>query len=134
VPVPLAKRSLDVGIVTRDGPRLQQFYRDVFGMEPFEDLPMPGIGTVLRLRSGDSVLRIFVPENPPEGDAGEGGLAGRAGYRYMTFEVEDLDAAIAAIEAGGGRAVFGPVEPRPGRRVAQVVDPDGNLSELGEGS
>ena len=134
MPVPLAKRSLDVGIVTRDGPRLQQFYRDVFGMEPFEDLPMPGIGTVLRLRSGDSVLRIFVPENPPEGDAGEGGLAGRPGYRYMTFEVEDLDAAIAAIEAGGGRAVFGPVEPRPGRRVAQVVDPDGNLSELGEGS
>jgi predicted enzyme related to lactoylglutathione lyase len=52
----------------------------------------------------------------------------------MTFEVEDLDAALAAVEAGGGRAVFGPVEPRPGRRVAQIVDPDGNLSELGEGS
>ena len=134
MPVPLAKRSLDVGIVTRDGPRLQGFYRDVFGMEPLDDLPMPGIGTVLRLRSGDSVLRIFVPENPPEGEAGDGGLTGRPGYRYMTFEVEDLDAAIEAIEAGGGRAVFGPVEPRPGRRVAQIVDPDGNLSELGEGS
>jgi len=134
MPITLAKRSIDVGIVTRDGPRLQAFYRDVFGMEPFEDLPMPGIGTVMRLGSGDSILRIFIPETPPAGDAGEGGLTGRLGYRYMTFEVEDLDAALAAVEAGGGRAVFGPVEPRPGRRVAQIVDPDGNLSELGEGS
>ena len=134
MPVRLTKRSLDVGIVTRNGDRLREFYRDVFGLEPFEDLPMPGIGTVLRLRSGDSVLRIFVPETPPEGDAGEGGLSGRPGYRYMTFEVEDLDAALVAVEAGGGRTVFGPVEPRPGRRIAQIVDPDGNLSELAEGS
>ena len=79
MPIRLAKRSLDVGIVTPNGDRLREFYRDVIGLEPFEDLPMPGIGTVLRLRSGDSVLRIFVPETPPEGDAGEGGLGGRPG-------------------------------------------------------
>ena len=40
MPITLAKRSIDVGIVTRDGPRLQAFYRDVFGMEPFEDLAL----------------------------------------------------------------------------------------------
>ena len=72
MPIQLTKKSLDVGIVTRDGKRLYTFYRDVFGLEPFEDLLMPGIGSILRLRLGDSVLRIFVPEQPPQGDAGEG--------------------------------------------------------------
>lgn len=133
MPIALTKQALDVGIVTRDGERLHAFYRDVFGLEPIEDLVMPGIGSVLRLRLGDSVLRIFVPEEPPEGDAAEGGLTGRPGYRYMTFEVADLDAALEAVEAAGGKRVFGPVEPRPGRRVAQIADPDGNQSEIGEG-
>lgn len=131
MPIELAKKALDVGIVTRDGERLYRFYREVFGLEPIEDLMMPGIGKVLRLKLGESVLRIYVPETPPEGDAAEGGLDGRPGYRYQTFEVVDFDAAIEAIEAGGGRVVFGPVEPRPGRRVAQIVDPDGNQIEIG---
>ena len=132
MPIALTKKSLDVGIVTRDGKRLHAFYRDAFGLEPFEDLLMPGIGRILRLRLGDSVLRIFVPEQPPEGDAAEGGLAGRPGYRYMSFEVADMKQALEAVEAAGGKLVFGPVEPRPGRQVAQIVDPDGNLIEIGQ--
>ncbi len=132
MPIQLTKKSLDVGIVTRDGKRLHAFYRDVFGLEPFEDLLLPGIGSILRLRLGDSVLRIFVPEEPPEGDAAEGGLAGRPGYRYMTFEVADMKQALEAVEATGGKLVFGPVEPRPGRQVAQIIDPDGNLIEIGQ--
>ena len=134
MPIQLTKKSLDVGIVTRDGERLQTFYRDAFGLEPFEDLLMPGIGKILRLRFGDSVLRIFVPEEPPEGDAAEGGLAGRPGYRYMNFEVADMKQALETVEAAGGKLFFGPVEPRPGRQVAQVVDPDGNLIEIGQDS
>ena len=131
MPVQLTKKSLDVGIVTRDGKRLYTFYRDVFGLEPFEDLLMPGIGSILRLRLGDSVLRIFVPEQPPQGDAGEGGLAGRPGYRYMSFEVADMKQPLEAVEAAGGKLILGPVEPRPGRQVAQIIDPDGNLIEIG---
>lgn len=134
MPIELVKQALDVGIVTRDGERLHRFYRDVFGLEPIEDLVMPGIGTVLRLKLGDSVMRIYVPETPPEGDAADGGLDGRPGYRYMTFEVVDLDDALGQVEAAGGKVVFGPVEPRPGRRVAQIVDPDGNQSEIGQTS
>ena len=132
MPIQVTKKSLDVGIVTRDGKRLHSFYRDVFGLEPIEDLQLPGIGSILRLRLGDSLLRIFVPDEPPTGDAGEGGLAGRPGYRYMSFEVADLQQAIEAVEAGGGKLFFGPVEPRPGRQVAQILDPDGNLIELGQ--
>ena len=41
MPIQLTKKSLDVGIVTRDGKRLHAFYRDVFGLEPFEDLLLP---------------------------------------------------------------------------------------------
>ena len=130
--IALRKRALDVGIVTRDGEGLERFYREVFGLEAQGELVMPGVGRILRLGLGESILRIFVPETPPAGDAAEGGLAGRPGYRYTSFEVADLDDAIARVEAAGGKLALGPVEPRPGRRVAQIQDPDGNLCELGE--
>lgn len=132
MPIALTKHALDVGIVTNDGNRLACFYRDAFGLESLEDLVLPGVGTIHRLRLGPSLLRIFVPETAPSGAPGEGGLTERPGYRYLSFEVENLAAALDEVEAQGGRVVFGPVEPRPGRRVAQIVDPDGNLSELAQ--
>ena len=33
----------------------------------------------------------------------------------------------------GGAVTLAPFELRPGRRVAQVADPDGNMIELGQG-
>ena len=49
----------------------------------------------------------------------------------MSFEVADMKQALEAVEAAGGKLVLGPVEPRPGRQVAQIIDPDGNLIEIG---
>ncbi len=130
--ISLTKHALDVGIVTADAERLVRFYRDAFGLESLGDLVLPGVGTIHRLLLGPSLLRIFVPETAPTGEPGEGGLTGRPGYRYLSFEVENLTAALDEVETHGGRVVFGPVEPRPGRRIAQIVDPDGNLSELAQ--
>jgi len=127
-----AKPALDVGIVTADGERALAFYRDALGFEPAGELRLPGVGLIRRLRWGESLLRILVPESPPHGEAGEGGLAGRPGYRYLTLEVENLADAVAACEKAGARVAIAPFALRPGRRVAQIADPDGNLIELGE--
>ncbi len=129
----MAKPALDVGIVTADAGPLLAFYREVFGLEPLDGLRIPGVGQIHKLACGQSVLRVMVPEQAPEADAPSGGWAGRAGFRYLTLEVTDVDAAVAAAAATGGSVALAPFELRPGRRVAQVQDPDGNMIEVGQG-
>ena len=40
---------------------------------------------------------------------------------------------IEAVRAHGGSVTLEPFELRPGRKVSQVADPDGNMIELGQG-
>lgn len=55
----------------------------------------------------------------------------RAGVGHVGYTVPDLDAAHARAVAAGGRSVWPPRDsPEPGRRMAFVADPDGNLVEL----
>ena len=129
---PLAKPALDVGIVTRDAEPLLAFYEELGGMSRLEPLTLPGIGVIHKLACGESILRVMVPETAPEPD-GAASFSARAGLRYLTLEVRDIDAAVAAVRAKGGSVTLEPFELRPGRRVAQVADPDGNMIELGQG-
>jgi catechol 2,3-dioxygenase-like lactoylglutathione lyase family enzyme len=126
------KAGIDVGIVSARGERLFAFYREAIGFEPAGEIRIPGTGTIRRLAWGESVLRILEPETPPPGDAGEGGLTGRPGFRYLLLEIRNLDETVAACVARGARVVVPAFELRPGRRVAQIADPDGNLVEFGE--
>ena len=128
----MAKPALDAGIVSADAAPLLAFYRGVFGMTPLERLDLPGIGVVHKLACGQSVLRVMVPVTPPESDAAKSWSA-RAGIRYLTLEVEDIAAAVAAVRAHGGRVELEPFELRPGRFVSQVFDPQGNMIEIGQG-
>ena len=128
----MAKPALDVGLVTRDAEPLLRFYEGVVGLERQPALTLPNIGTIHRLACGQSLLRILVPVTPPEPDAAAS-FSARSGIRYLTLEVTDLDGAVQAVQALGGRVALPPFELRPGRRVAQVADPDGNMIELGQG-
>ena len=128
----MAKPALDAGIVTADAARLLEFYREVFGLEPLEGLQIPGAGTIHKLACGESVLRVMVPEQPPEPDGAKAWSA-RAGFRYLTFEVTDIHAAVSAARAHGGTIALEPFELRPGRFVCQIADPDGNMLEVGQG-
>ena len=127
----MAKPALDVGIVAADAAPLVAFYRDVFGLTVGDPLEIPHVGTIHRLACGDSLLRIMVPAEKPEPDAAPS-WSGRCGFRYLTLEVVDIDAAVAAVRSCGGSVPLEPFELRPGRRVAQVTDPDGNLIEIGQ--
>jgi catechol 2,3-dioxygenase-like lactoylglutathione lyase family enzyme len=82
------KDSIDLGIVTANGPAMFAFYRDVLGLEHAGDMPMPGGATMHRLNCGTTVVKIVVPTNPPAARPAPGGLAGGTGYRDFTITVE----------------------------------------------
>ena len=128
----MAKPALDVGLVSGDAQPLVAFYAGVAGLEPLDPLALPNVGTIHRLACGQSLLRILVPVEAPARDPSPS-FSATAGIRYLTLEVEDVDAAVAAARALGGRVLLAPFELRPGRRVAQVADPDGNTVGLVQG-
>ena len=131
----LAKPALDVGLVTSDAERLLRFYEGVAGCERQPSLTLPNVGTIHKLAFGHSILRVLVPLTPPEPPDPDGAasFSARSGIRYLTLEVTDIDAAVDAVRAFGGSVALPPFELRPGRRVSQVADPDGNMIELGQG-
>lgn len=129
----MAKPALDVGLVTANAEPLLDFYQQVVGFEALGPIELPNIGTIHRLGCGESILRVMVPVTPPEPDDAAS-FSARGGIRYLTLEVEDLEQAVAAVRECGGRVALEPFELRPGRRVAQVADPDGNMIELGQGA
>ena len=128
----LAKPALDAGIVTANAAPLLEFYCGIVGMERQQPIQIPGVGTIHKLACGQSILRVMVPEQPPEPDD-TASFSARAGLRYLTLEVEDVASAVDAVRAHGGSVTLEPFELRPGRIVAQVADPDGNMIELGQG-
>jgi catechol 2,3-dioxygenase-like lactoylglutathione lyase family enzyme len=52
------------------------------------------------------------------------------GLEHVGLTVDDLDAAMAALEAKGIARISGPSEPRPGVRIAFFAAPDGVQVEL----
>lgn len=128
----LSKPALDVGLVTANAEPLLDFYVGVAGFERLEPLVLPNIGTIHKLAAGQSILRVMVPVDAPAVDPSPS-FSATAGIRYLTIEVDDIDAAAAAVERLGGQVTLPPFELRPGRRVSQVADPDGNMIELGQG-
>ncbi len=108
-------------IVTRDLERLARFYTGLTGAQESTRVPENGPVFYLGLRVGDSDLGIVAdaaraPETP--------------GRVLLSFEVADVDAAVAQVAALGG-TVSGPANDMPwGQRVAHVQDPDGNAVNL----
>jgi predicted enzyme related to lactoylglutathione lyase len=128
----MAKPALDVGLITADAAPLLTFYREVVGLELLDPLTIPNVGTIHKLACGESILRVMVPTSRPEPNDAVG-FSARAGIRYLTLEVEDIEKAVESAREHGGSVALEPFELRPGRRVAQVTDPDGNMIELGQG-
>ena len=128
--VQLSKRSIDIGIVTSNGPAMLQFYRDVLGFQLVRELPLPGGWAIQhQLACGDSLIKLLVAKDPV-GAAAPGGIQGAAGYRYCTISVSNLTEVLAQCTQHGHRIVLSEREFRPGIRIAIVADPDGNWVEF----
>ncbi len=128
--VALAKDSVDLGIIVRNGPAAMRFYRDFLGLEHIADTPVGDGGTMHRLMAGTSLIKVIEFDETPEPRPAPGGLTGGSGYRYWTMTVSNLDEMADLARALGYAVPTEPREIRPGVRVAMVEDPDGNWVEL----
>ena len=131
--VQLAKDSIDLGIVVRDGEKALAFYRDLLGFEHVGDTPLPkslGTGMMHRLMCGTSLVKVLALDNPPTASPPPGGIGAATGYRYWTISVSNLEDLVEACSAAGHRVVGRPTEIRPGVTIAIVEDPEGNWVEF----
>ena len=119
--------GVDIGFVSASE-ALVSFYRDVFDLEPLEPRVFPD-GTVHRLALGAGALKIMVPADEPERPSPTTRFWDRAGIRYVTMWLDDLDKIIDRWTSCGGTVSFGPLTIREGVRTALLVDPDGNTVE-----
>jgi catechol 2,3-dioxygenase-like lactoylglutathione lyase family enzyme len=113
-----------IHLVVRDLERSLRFYQAVFGMEEqFRDGPK-----MVFLNTPGSQDLITLNEDPGEARlAGVNGGVAHFGFRLAQFA--DLDAAIAEVEAAGGKLIRRG-EHGPAKRFAYIEDPDGYVIEL----
>ncbi len=107
----------------RDMERACAFYREVLGLT---DSPTPGSGSPgwNTFHCDGLIIALHIL---PAGESAEGPLP----HAGLNLEVDDLDAALAELQAAGGelRALHEAGGGVP-VRVAEVTDPDGNGFEL----
>ena len=129
--VKLTKQSIDLGIVTTNGPAMLAFYRDVLGFKYVREMPMPGAKGALmhQLMCGESMIKLVVAKSLPA-NAAPGGALGGSGYRYWTISVSNIPELLEACSAGGHKVVVPERSLRPGIKIAVVQDPDGNWVEF----
>ncbi len=113
-----------IHLAVRDLERSLRFYQGVFGMEEqFRAGPK-----MVFLSTPQSQDLITLNEDPANLElTGVNGGVGHFGFRLA--EGADLDAAIAEIEAAGGKLIQRG-EHEPGAAFAYVEDPDGYLIEI----
>lgn len=113
-----------VHLVVRDLARSLRFYQGVFGMEEqFRSGPH-----MVFLRTPGSQDLITLNADPAEAQQA-GSSGGIAHFGFRLAEGADLSAAIAEVEAAGGK-LLERGEHAPGTPFAYVADPDGYVIEL----
>lgn len=122
----MAGRVVHFEIPYDDGDRARSFYGEVFG---WQLSTMPGMGYTLAT-SGPSG-----EEGPSEPGFINGGMLERQGpitSPILVIDVDDIDRALAAVDAGGGKRV---IERQPVGDMgfsAYFEDPEGNVVGLWE--
>ena len=122
-----AKNCVDIGILVKDITLSLAFYQDLLGLKKIGELPIP-FGHLYRLGFGDSFVKLVDPKNVPP--AGEIGLTKTLGFRYLTFQISNLDEVCAACEKAGVHFEMPKQELMPGVTIAMVREPDGNVVEF----
>jgi catechol 2,3-dioxygenase-like lactoylglutathione lyase family enzyme len=138
VPVVARARFNHVGQCVSDLERSRRFYVEVFGFEVARQLQPPDQGsaellridpplgmTACYLKRDDFILELlhFADAGTVPGDER---VVNQLGLTHVSLSVDDLDAALAAVEANGGEVL---TDTNIGVAIF-VKDPDGQLVEL----
>jgi lactoylglutathione lyase len=111
-------------LATRDLARALGFYQGLLGATVTYEFPGPdGTPVYVGLQAGSSALGIGLDSDARHGDP----------PRPMSLwvYVDDCDATIQRLRAGGVRITQEPTDEPWGERVARVLDPDGNEVIIG---
>jgi glyoxylase I family protein len=121
-----------VALNCRDLERQEAFYREHLGFKRARVFRGGRPDAFVMLRLGNTCLELFTAS--PE-HTGSGGGEQPVGFKHMAFEVNDLDGAVAHLEAAGVRteAILDLSGFAQGLRVCFFHDPEGNRLELMEG-
>jgi methylmalonyl-CoA/ethylmalonyl-CoA epimerase len=94
-----------VGIACKDLDLSKKFYTDVLGLECTGEEPVPdqGVKTVF-IKCGETLIELLVDITPNnDGPIGKYIAKNGQGIQHMALRVDDLVAAIADVQAAGGR-------------------------------
>lgn len=136
---------LEVGIACRDLVTMRHFYEHTLGLRLVHERLVPpnmaralrlsrGAATVVRLQTsyGERVKLIGAEDSPSIGNLNAEFVLDRPNATYLTFIVEDIEAAMERVRAAGVEFMSGgkSVESHAGVHVAFFRDPEGNVIEL----
>jgi catechol 2,3-dioxygenase-like lactoylglutathione lyase family enzyme len=118
----IARIGIRLGV--RDVAAHRRFYSEALELPPGEATGIDGAITFL---AGDTVLIVQPAADAPDDATIEG-----KGWRYITFQVFEVDREHAHVLAHGGREARAPVTLGTTARISMVRDPDGNWIELSQ--
>jgi len=118
----MLNRIHHLNLLVRDLDAAVERYRAALGVDSFEygDLEQRGVRTA-RFRAGESWI-VLVQPTDPDGEPGKHLAAHGEGLFLLSFGVDDLAPARAAVEAGGGQLLN--QAPRTGLAGWQLLDLD----------
>ena len=123
-----------VGLTVADIDRSQAWYAKALGFELQLGFELPGgVRGAMLQTAGGARIELFEVPGAAEGMswADPPTAMKERGFGHVAFETADLDAAHAQAIDAGAAPVWKPRQsPEPGRRMAFIHDPDGNLIEL----
>ena len=115
---------IGIRLGVRDVEAHRRFYTQALGLKEGGPAGTDGASTFL---AGDTVLIVEPSADAPDDAAFEG-----KGWRYITFQVFEVDREHAHVLAHGGREARAPVTLGTTARISMVRDPDGNWIELSQ--
>ncbi len=121
--------SLEVGFITDDASALVRFYTEALGFDVHLHFDYPQ-GSVHRLRRDGACLKVFQPAGGVEHRPAPDPWHRFAGVGYAALHVDDAEAEVERIVAGGGTVLSPVVSHRPGAWYALIADPQGNVWEI----
>jgi len=113
---------IGIRLAVRDVEAHRRFYTKALDLEEG-----PSFGKAATFLAGDTVLIVEGSADAPS-DAGKDG----GGWRYITFQVFEVDREHAHALANGGREAVPPTTLGTTARISMVRDPDGNWIELSQ--
>jgi glyoxylase I family protein len=117
-----------VAIIASDYARSRHFYTAILGLEVVAEVHRAARDSWkldLRLADGTQVELFSFPSPPPRVSRPEA-----CGLRHLAFRVDDLDSAVAHLQAHGVETEPVRVDEYTGRRFTFFADPDGLPLEL----